>query len=116
MDFTINEKADKYLAKLYPAEGDTINITSSGKNITIPIQPWKKLLQQCKDKDLFIQIFIKQKGDWLKFQPIINHVSTDSIDSHLVYRLIYTGYEIWHNMGIYQRNLENFDESPIMIN
>lgn len=73
-------------------------------------------MAQCKESDLFIDVFIKQNGSWLKFQPIINHVTIDSIDSHLVYRLIDPGFGMWHNMGIYQRSLENFDESPIMIN
>jgi hypothetical protein len=116
LNFTITEKANKYLVRLRSPKGDFINITSSDGNIRIPSKKWKKLLEQSKEKDLSIEVFIKQKGDWLKFQPIINHVAIDSIDNYLVYRLIYTGYEIWHNMGIYQRNLENFDESPIMIN
>jgi Tol biopolymer transport system component len=34
----------------------------------------------------------------------------------LAYRLIPPGYELWDEMGIYQRNLTNFDETPIIEN
>jgi hypothetical protein len=73
-------------------------------------------LQQCKGNELFIEVFIKQEGHWLKFQPVINNVAIDPIDSYLVYRLFDQGFLTWNKMGIYQRCLENFDETPIMLN
>ena len=36
--------------------------------------------------------------------------------SYLAYRLIEPGYELWNQMGIYQRNLEDYKQSPIMEN
>ena len=33
-----------------------------------------------------------------------------------MYRLIPPGYALWNEMGIYQRNLENFDEFAILKN
>jgi hypothetical protein len=116
LNFTIKEKADNYLVKLHPAKGDVISVTSATGNIIISSGKWKKLLEQCKGKELFIEVFIKQEGHWIKFQPIINHVAIDPIDGYLVYRLFDQGYLVWNKMGIYQRCLENFDESPIMIN
>ena len=38
------------------------------------------------------------------------------MDSYLAYRLIEPGYELWNQMGIYQRNLEDYKQSPIMEN
>jgi Tol biopolymer transport system component len=43
-------------------------------------------------------------------------VTSYPIDKYLTYRLIEPGYILWNKMGIYQRNLENFSENPIMIN
>jgi hypothetical protein len=116
LNFTINEKADIYLVKLHPAKGELISVASATGNIIISSGKWKKLLEQCKGKELFIEVFIKQEGHWIKFQPIINHVAIDPIDSYLVYRLFDQGYLTWNKMGIYQRCLENFDESPVMVN
>jgi hypothetical protein len=116
LNFTINEKADKYLVKLHSPKGDIMRVASPKGDITISSGGWKRLLEQCKGKELLIEVFIKQEGHWVKFQPIINHVAIDPIDSYLVYRLFDQGYLTWNKMGIYQRCLENFDESPIMLN
>ena len=116
LNFTIKEKADDYIINLHPQTGEAVSVTSTDGNVIIPQGKWKKLLEQCKGKDLFIDVSIKQNGQWSRFQSIIEHVAADPIDSYLVYRLFDQGYLTWNEMGIYQRCLENFDESPIMIN
>lgn len=42
--------------------------------------------------------------------------SKDEIDPYIVYRLIEPGYESWHDMGLYQRELSNFSETPVVTN
>ena len=116
LNFTINEKADKFQVKIYPLNDDTLVITSNSKNISIPAGKWKELLNQRKGKEFFIEVLARQEDHWIKFLPVVNHVAIDSIDSYLVYRLIDPVFKLWNNMGIYQRCLENFDETPIMIN
>lgn len=116
LNFAIKEKAEKYLVKLHSGTGDGISISCSGRNIIIASKEWRKFLEHCRGEDFFIDVFIKQDGLWSKFQSIINHVATDSIDSYLVYRLFDQGFEYWNKMEIYQRCLENFEETPIMIN
>jgi hypothetical protein len=116
LNFTIDEKAENYLVKLHSSKGDLFSVDSRNGVISISSGKWKKLLGQCRGGELVMEVFIKQEGHWIKFQPIINHVATDSIDSYLVYRLFDQGYLTWNKMGIYQRCLENFDESPIMLN
>ncbi len=46
--------------------------------------------------------------------PII--VSHDEIDPFIAYRLIEPGYENWHDMGLYQRELSSYRETPIVTN
>jgi hypothetical protein len=116
LNFAVAEKAEKYMVKLHSLTGDGISIKSSDKNIIIAAGKWRKFLEHNKGDDFSIDVFIKKDGQWNKFQPIINHVATDSIDSYLVYRLFDQGFEYWNKMGIYQRCLENFEETPIMIN
>jgi hypothetical protein len=116
LNFIIKENAEKYLVRLYETGGETITIASSTGNIRIPEEKWKRLLKACKGKELLVEIFVKKDSGWIKFPPIINNVAVDPIDSYLVYRLIDPGFEFWNRMGIYQRCLENFTESPIMIN
>lgn len=116
LNFFIEEEAERYFVRLYSGNGEGITVSSKDGQVRFPLKKWKKLLSSCKGSDIFIDVFTQKSGKWSKNNTIINHVSKDSIDSHLVYRLIDPGYEMWNNMGIYQRNLENFRESPIMIN
>lgn len=116
LNFTVKEKADDYLVKIHSGDGEAVSVSSTDGNIVIPEGQWKKLLDRCKGKELHMDVFVKAGGQWSKFQPVINHVATDPIDSYLSYRIFDQGYLTWNEMGIYQRCLENFDESPIMIN
>ena len=116
LNFTINENGEKYYVKMNTLNGKGIAVKSTDNIIKISSLKWKKLLEQCKGEDFSIDIFIKQEGSWKKFQKIINHVANDPIDKILVYRLFDQGFQIWNKMGIYQRCLENFNETPIIIN
>jgi hypothetical protein len=84
--------------------------------INIPLKKWKKLLQENAGKDLKISVCFLNNNKWTKYKDFNIHVSTDSIDYGVAYRLIAPGYEVYSKMGIYQRNLSNFDQTPIMEN
>ncbi len=77
---------------------------------------WREMLAVSKGSSISVKLFTKQQGAWTEWAPFDIHISDKSIDSHLVYRLIEPGYEKWHIVGIYQRNLENFEQKPIIIN
>jgi len=85
-------------------------------NIQFPIKKWKKLLSENKDSSLQFIVSIKQNGNWKTFKPFNIYINSDSIDYGLVYRLIAPGYEVYSKMGIYERNLSNFDQRPIVEN
>jgi len=86
------------------------------KEICIPINKWAKMLSGSKGDSLRITVSIKQHNKWKQYAPFSMYVSATNIDYGLVYRLIAPGYEVYSKMGIYQRNLSNFDQSPIIEN
>lgn len=77
---------------------------------------WRKLLDTSKGASIKVKLYTKEQGQWHEWAPFEINVSEKSIDSHLVYRLIEPGYEKWHIVGLYQRNLENFEVKPIIKN
>ncbi|OFY64985.1 MAG: hypothetical protein A2V64_12505 [Bacteroidetes bacterium RBG_13_43_22] len=115
-NFIIDEDADKFIIKIRSQDGNEITIASGKRNIRIPGRKWKKVLESSMGRDMYIEIYARQDGRWIKFRTIINHVANEEIDRYLVYRLIEPGYETWNEMGIYQRCLENFSEKPILTN
>jgi len=116
LNFVVKEPADKYVA-IYSLSGKEMFRLSSGDGvISVPSGKWEKLLKEARSQEFTIDICVKKDGRWLKYNTITNKISADSIDNHLVYRLIDPGFETWNKMGIYQRCLNNFDETPIMVN
>ncbi|MGD2035402.1 MAG: hypothetical protein PVF73_10125, partial [Bacteroidales bacterium] len=117
LNFTIKEKGQKYYLKIYGSQGDTIRISGSNSTMMIPVRKWKELLEKNAGWDVYFDIYVDRgKGQWHKFNSIINHIANEEIDSYLVYRLINPGYILWDKMGIYSRNIENFKETPIIVN
>lgn len=82
----------------------------------IPASDWKKLLRVATGKSIEISIAVKNGNEWAGYAPLTMRVAAEPVDSYLAYRLIEPGYELWNKMGIYQRNLENYTESPIIEN
>jgi hypothetical protein len=116
MNFRINETADKYVVRFHNSQGTDFKVNSGNGSIKIPGKKWHELLSTSIAKEFYIDIVVKRSQKWVKFNTITNYVSKDSIDKYLVYRLIDPVYESWNTMGIYQRNLENFKEAPLILN
>jgi hypothetical protein len=119
LNFKINEEGTEFYIDIYvdTKDSESIRINSKKNIVIIPIKKWKRLISENRDKELYIDIYIKDKhNSWNKFRPIENKIAKEGIDSHVAYRLINLGYELWREMGIYQRNIENFNESAIFTN
>lgn len=77
---------------------------------------WSRLMTENKGKSISITLSTRTNGEWTRWMPFDIYISDQPIDSHIVYRLIEPGYEKWHIVGIYQRDLSSFDEQPIIRN
>lgn len=116
LNFRIPDTADLYIVRFQNKNGRDFFIRSRSGEISIPHRKWKKLLSSSVGDEFSIDIYAKKSKRFVKYKTITNYVAPDSIDKYLVYRLIEPGFETWNKMGIYQRNLENFGELPVMLN
>ena len=115
LNFMIGEEGSRFLVRFAIAGKDSFDV--SGNNIcSIPLRKWKKLLGTHRGQQMDVSIFVKTSIGWARYAPLRFTIAPEPIDSWMAYRLIEPGYEAWNKMGIYQRCLENFDESPIMLN
>jgi len=115
LNFYIKETAKKYHVEIHSLNGGRILIDQSSPKIEIPMRKWHRLLEENIGQDLYIDIFTK-KDKWVKYASIKDSIVSERIENYLVYRLINGAYIFWKKMGIYQRNLENFDQTPIFEN
>ena len=63
-----------------------------------------------------VSVLTEEKGVWKAYLPFHIRVSEDPVDPYIAYRLIDPGYQLWNEMGIYQRELSSFDQEPILEN
>jgi len=87
------------------------------KGAIIPeLDEWKRWASAVQGKLVKAEHCMLDDGKWISYQAFTFRFAEESIDPYLVYRLIPPGYALWNEMGIYQRNLENFEETAILSN
>jgi len=126
LNFVIQQEGSQYFVRIYSETGKPIEIFSRTGKIMIPKGAWRNLLDLNRGRQLSMDIFVKSRGSataseagkkqWSRFKTITNLIANEDIDAFLVYRKIRPGHRTWRDMGIYQRNLNNFDESLILDN
>jgi hypothetical protein len=117
LNFLVEEKGIQYFVKIHSGQGTPIEILSWTPMIKISEDSWHKLLSLNRGQELLIDIFVKAENqEWNKFQTITNKIANEEIDAFLVYRKIHPSHNTWCEMGLYQRNLQNFKESEVLKN
>ena len=117
LNFAIQESGDAYRVQISSTNGEPIEIQSDAPEIRIPLKAWKALLGANRGEVLGIDVSVRDdRREWHSFETISNMIAKEEIDSHLTYRLLGPLYNRWRNIGIYQRNIETFDQSPILRN
>ncbi|MBR1733104.1 MAG: PD40 domain-containing protein [Alloprevotella sp.] len=79
-------------------------------------EAWKELLTAAKGKTLTVEIYAKRDGNWVKHPAYAIQVAEEPIDRYLSYRLIEPSYELYRQVGLYQRDLETFEQHIIYEN
>ena len=93
------------------------SLHANGAYADFDIAAWHELLEQNKGGELTVTVCAERDGRWTQYQDFAIHVSTDSLGEWgVTYRRIAPGYEFYGHMGIYQRDLSNFEETPLIEN
>ena len=113
LSFELLPKVDEAVIR-YSAEGS--EIVCGGVKACPDIEEWHALTSSAKGKDITVEVFASKDGQWHRFQPFFLHVSPDSIDPYLSYRLISPSYVSYEELTLNQRCLENYDEQVMVDN
>lgn len=88
-----------------------------GDEAAFDIDDWHELTQQNKGGQLTFTVCIQKDGQWTQYKDFVVMISEYALDEWgLTYRRIAPGYEVFSKMGLYQRDLSNFNEYPIIEN
>ena len=81
--------------------------------VTFDISFWKSFIKENSGKTVDVKVIAREGDKWVGYNSFKWQIVKDSIDSYLTYRLIEPDYEIFNNLQIHQRCVENFDESAL---
>ena len=101
--------------KVKGAKGGSPHV--NGDYADFDIDEWHQLLEQNKGAELTFTVCAESNGQWVQYKDFTIKVSTYPLDEWgITYRRIPPSYEIYSKMGLYQRDLSNFDETPMLVN
>ena len=108
--------ADAFVAHLQGKDAELL--VSAGKDgvMQMDMTEWKNLLSTCKGTDIQVSVYARRGEKWFCYKPYTLSVAEEPIDAFLSYRLIQPSYELYRQLGIYQRNLTNWDVHTIYEN
>ncbi len=113
LTFEVDGKADGIVARLTAGEEELV---CGGTKVQPDVDDWKRLTEYAKGKAIKVEVYIQANDQWTRFKPFNIHVSPDSINPYISYRLIAPSYVIYKDLTISQRCIENYDESVVYDN
>lgn len=117
LNFLVKDnEADECVAEFKGEKGSML--VASGDELTIQIDTteWRSLLSKNRGKTITVNIYAHHNDGWTKYKEHTLTVAEEDIDPYLSYRLIEPGYELYRQLGLYQRNLTNWNVHTIYEN
>ena len=112
LNFSVIDSADCYFFSIASTNGVVINKKNKSGLLKLKNKTWQKLLNN--SEKLIYNIYLKNNNKWVKFPPFENTIALDSIDSYITYRYFLPSFQVINNVGIYRRNISNFDVQSII--
>lgn len=110
-NFMVQDKACEYVVTLAEM---VVGATDDGI-VQFDSVAWRNTLAENRGKTLKMCVYSHRTNGWVRHTTSLT-VGNEDIDAYLSYRLIEPGYELYRQLGLYQRNLANFDEQVIIEN
>ena len=113
LTFEMDAGSDGVVARMTVGEEEII---CGGSKVQPDADDWRQLAERAKGNAIQVEVYAKKDGSWTRYKPFSIHVSPDSIDPYISYRLISPSYVTYEELTINQRCLEDYDESVVYDN
>lgn len=92
---------------------ESIQVNSDNNKICFDINEWKEFLVKSTGRQVAVTVTARVGGKWIQYITFHWQVVADKVDPYLTYRLIEPDYEIYNNLQLRERCVENFNERAI---
>ena len=117
LNFRVEEPGTRYRVEIRSTQGAPIVIATHSPTIEIPLKDWGALVRANAGEPLCWDISVQNAvAGWTRFQTVTNFIAREEIDNHLAYRLLKPLYNAYVHLGIYQRDLQTFEQRPVLEN
>lgn len=116
LNFIVRGSASAYAARVSAAGKNVDAAAGSDGKLQFNEEEWHALLSAAKGGYVSVSVFSKGDAGWEKHPDFRFYVAPEPIDSFVSYRLIEPGFEVYRQIGLYQRNLTNYDQRVIYEN
>ena len=118
LNFMMREEGSEFICQITSKDGRHETVTAAGTDgkFRIDSLEWRNLLEASRGSDIEVNIYAHRGDKWMHYPAFRFTVAAEDIDPYLTYRLIEPSYELYRQLGIYERCLTNFQERPIYEN
>lgn len=116
LNFQVKSEGEEYVASVEGGGRQLLAAAGEDGKMDFDSLQWHSLLQAARGKQLTVTLYARRGGEWLKFPAYKMDVAAEEIDRYLSYRLIEPSYELYRQLGLYQRDLTNFSQTAIYEN
>ena len=113
MNFNLPEAYDRVFVKVTGSNGGELK--ARGRWASFPEKAWHRLTRENTGGTLHFTVLGRKDGQWTQWRDFIMYVSESPLEDYgITYRKIAPGYTTYSRIGLYQRNIHNFREDPII--
>ena len=113
LNFNLPQEYDRVFVRVTGSKGGELKVR--GRWADFPVRKWHRLTEQNAGGTLQFTVLGRKDGAWTQWRDFILYVSdTPLTDYGIVYRKIAPGYTTYSRIGLYQRNIHDFREDPII--
>lgn len=116
MNFIVEGNFKKAIVLVEGENGSLVTSSDNTLSIRFNEKKWHALLKSSTGRILTFSIFTYDGQSWTKHPEFKNTVAEEEIDPYISYRLIEPGYVAYHQLGIFQRDLQSFKQTVIYKN
>lgn len=116
LNFMVRNTGSEFVAVVKCGNHQILAGADEDGKIMFDSTAWRQQLSVCKGKKMDVTLYIKRETGWIVLPSYFIQVAEEPVDAYLTYRLIEPGYELYRQLGIYQRNLTTFDVHTVYEN